>query len=225
MVPATTAEPIAESVIGDLVWIDEDGDGQQDSEDVGLPNVTVRLLGSDGEELAATITDWQGEFLFAGLPAATYDVEVVLPEGHAATTANIGLDETIDVGRQRRSARRARGPHRNRFRRDSRWQREEPRRRHRFGRHREPAGLADNRHRPAWTPRSYFLCISGMASPHSPCSHRIGGMPMDPGRWIPSLAFRWVPCHSRQTQAQSPRATGGDRRAEACVRSRLGWSL
>ena len=94
--PATTAEPVAESVIGDLVWIDEDGDGEQDSEDVGLPNVTVRLLGSDGEELAATITDWQGEFLFAGLPAATYDVEVALPEGHTATTANAGLDETID---------------------------------------------------------------------------------------------------------------------------------
>ena len=58
--------------------------------------MTVRLLGSDGGEIAATVPDWQGEVLFAGLPAATYDVEIEMPEGHAATTANVGLHETID---------------------------------------------------------------------------------------------------------------------------------
>jgi uncharacterized repeat protein (TIGR01451 family) len=93
--------------IGDFVWNDGDCDGHQDGgPEVGLPGVTVNLyedLDDDGildvtDPLIATqVTNLAGGYLFTGVPAGHYIVDVVnatVPPGMTLTTANdpTGLD-------------------------------------------------------------------------------------------------------------------------------------
>ena len=92
----TTEAAAAESVIGDFVWLDDDGDGLQGDDEAGVENVTVRLVGSGDTVLATTVTDWAGEFTFAGLPAGTYDIEFVIPDDHDVTFDDVGMDNTVD---------------------------------------------------------------------------------------------------------------------------------
>lgn len=65
--------------VGDRVWVDEDGDGDQDAGEPGIPNVTVNLLASDGVTvLATTITDIEGRYLFGDLAPGDYQVQLDL---------------------------------------------------------------------------------------------------------------------------------------------------
>jgi hypothetical protein len=48
------------SKLGDYVWEDEDGDGQQDPNEVGVSDVTVKLLNSNGQQISTTTTNAQG---------------------------------------------------------------------------------------------------------------------------------------------------------------------
>jgi len=87
--------------IGDFVWLDLDGDGIQDGgPEVGIPSVTVNLYvdlngdgiinGGDGI-IATQITSASGGYLFTGVPAGNYVVDVVnatVPAGLSLTTAN-----------------------------------------------------------------------------------------------------------------------------------------
>ncbi|MDH5372851.1 MAG: hypothetical protein OEX97_07905, partial [Acidimicrobiia bacterium] len=85
--------------VGDRVWLDVDGLGDQTSGEVGVAAVTVRLY--DGQEdalLATTTTDADGMYLFDGLPAGFYYVGFVLstlPADHNVTVQDAFL-ETID---------------------------------------------------------------------------------------------------------------------------------
>ncbi|MBY0280140.1 hypothetical protein K2Z84_32810 [Candidatus Binatia bacterium] len=87
--------------IGDFVWNDGDCDGQQDGgPEVGIPGVTVNLwtdLDDDGaigvgDSIVATqVTTLAGGYLFTGVPAGSYVVDVVnatVPPGMTLTTAN-----------------------------------------------------------------------------------------------------------------------------------------
>ncbi|MEM9598665.1 MAG: SdrD B-like domain-containing protein, partial [Acidobacteriota bacterium] len=72
------------ATIGDRVWNDGDGDGDQDAGEPGLPNVTVRLLDDNGVEVDSQVTGSDGEYLFEDVPAGTYTVVVddaTLPTG------------------------------------------------------------------------------------------------------------------------------------------------
>ena len=56
--------------IGDRVWHDADADGVQDAGEDGIEGVTVRLYQPDGGDdvlVAATVTDFDGLYLFSGL--------------------------------------------------------------------------------------------------------------------------------------------------------------
>ncbi len=57
--------------IGDYVWIDADGDGQQDSGEAPVAGVEVRLLDADGNEVATTTTDANGYYAFTDLRASS----------------------------------------------------------------------------------------------------------------------------------------------------------
>ena len=46
--------------LGDYVWLDEDGDGEQDMTENGVENVTVSLLDDMGNVIATTTTDVNG---------------------------------------------------------------------------------------------------------------------------------------------------------------------
>ena len=96
------------ATIGDRVWIDADGGGVQDPEEAGIAGVTVQLFGpgpdgvfnpgvdgiygtsddDSGAPLATDVTDANGNYLFDGLAAGAYVVQVdasSLPVGYTQT--------------------------------------------------------------------------------------------------------------------------------------------
>ena len=88
------------SSIGDLVWLDSDGDGNRDLGEVGIPNVVVTLTMASGWEITAT-TNGTGAYDFGGLIAGTYTVTVAvntLPSGAVLTTANQPLNVNLSTG-------------------------------------------------------------------------------------------------------------------------------
>jgi hypothetical protein len=98
------------SDIGDLIWLDADGDGVPDAGEPGIAGVTVELRDELDRVIATTVTDATGSYRFPGLPAGTYtvfitDTENVLDErvettdGTAPTTVNGNDDDlTQDFG-------------------------------------------------------------------------------------------------------------------------------
>lgn len=61
-------------MIGNLVWVERDGDGGFTAADVGQPGVTIEL--SQGEETVATTTGASGQYSFIRLPAGVYSLRV-----------------------------------------------------------------------------------------------------------------------------------------------------
>ena len=62
-------------VIGNYVWLDENGDGMQDEGERGIANVIVSLTNSSGATYTTT-TDAHGGYLFDELPVDTYTVTI-----------------------------------------------------------------------------------------------------------------------------------------------------
>ncbi|MEL6924315.1 MAG: SdrD B-like domain-containing protein, partial [Bacteroidota bacterium] len=61
--------------IGDLVWIDEDGDGIKDGAETGLSGVTVILYNDDTAQPFDTVTtDINGNYTFENVPSGNYYV-------------------------------------------------------------------------------------------------------------------------------------------------------
>jgi hypothetical protein len=86
------------SAIGDLVWLDLDGDGIQDAGEPGIPGVTVTLTGqdADGDPVSLTATtDADGKYEFTDVPAGTYTVHVD-GKGGAFTKPGEGSDRGLD---------------------------------------------------------------------------------------------------------------------------------
>ena len=82
------------AAIGDFVWLDTNGTGQQDAGEPGIAGVTVKLLDSTGTTvLQTTTTNGSGLYSFAVAPG-TYVVQFVTPAGayDKFTTANVGSD-------------------------------------------------------------------------------------------------------------------------------------
>ncbi|MEM9552691.1 MAG: SdrD B-like domain-containing protein [Acidobacteriota bacterium] len=72
-------------VLGDFVWHDTDGDGVQDAGELGLGGVVVDLIGpgadgvlgtADDVQVATTTTDADGSYLFTGVAAGDYFVQL-----------------------------------------------------------------------------------------------------------------------------------------------------
>ncbi len=98
--------------IGDYVWIDTNGDGVQDSDELPIEGVTVKLLDAAGGPVldingdpVTTVTDSAGLYLFDNVAFGTYTVmvdESTLPAGLSPTyDFDGGLDSmsvvTIDL--------------------------------------------------------------------------------------------------------------------------------
>ncbi|MEM7536113.1 MAG: SdrD B-like domain-containing protein [Chloroflexota bacterium] len=81
--------------IGDTVWLDEDNDGIQDPGEEGVPNVTVNLLDENGNEIATTTTDANGNYNFPVLPG-TYMVEFEAPNGTVLSPQDQGSNDATD---------------------------------------------------------------------------------------------------------------------------------
>ncbi|MDD3328251.1 MAG: SdrD B-like domain-containing protein, partial [Zoogloea sp.] len=82
--------------LGDRVWLDTNGNGQQDAGEAGVAGVKVTLLDASGNAVGSPLTtDANGNYLFTGLRPGTYSVQfdkTTLPAGYSFTTANTGSD-------------------------------------------------------------------------------------------------------------------------------------
>ena len=85
--------------LGDYVWLDVDGDGEQDAAETGIENITVSLLDDMGNVIATTTTDATGFYEFTGLVPGTYTVEVPAngPNSENPSTP-ISLTTTLQSG-------------------------------------------------------------------------------------------------------------------------------
>lgn len=83
---STVDTPVKAAALGDFVWNDVNANGIQDSGEAGVANVTVQLLNSGGTVITSTTTDANGKYLFDGLAAGTYKVNVVAPASAVFTT-------------------------------------------------------------------------------------------------------------------------------------------
>ncbi|MFD0674071.1 SdrD B-like domain-containing protein [Cohnella sp. GCM10027633] len=84
------------ATLGDTVWMDRDLDGIQDSDESGVPGVTVWLLDTVGTILRTTTTDASGKYEFANVVPATYQVQFDAVAGYVRTQQGAGADTGAD---------------------------------------------------------------------------------------------------------------------------------
>ena len=82
--------------LGDWVWLDSNGDGNQDDSEEGVGGVTVRLLDADGQSQAETETNAEGFYEFAGVSPGTYQIEFVSPEDMQFTLKDAADNDEVD---------------------------------------------------------------------------------------------------------------------------------
>jgi hypothetical protein len=85
--------------LGDFVWLDTNQNGIQDPGETGVEDINVSLSGTDADGNAiqlSTTTDSNGNYLFDGLPAGTYQLTFFnLPTSDFEfTLSNVGNDDT-----------------------------------------------------------------------------------------------------------------------------------
>ena len=89
--PASTAS------ISSSIWSDLDGDGERDEGESGIAGVTVTLTDEEGNVVATTTTDANGNYRFTGLPPGTYIVTFTPPPGYTPSTDE-SYTITLDPG-------------------------------------------------------------------------------------------------------------------------------
>jgi len=95
---AVSAPPL-ESLPGwvaDRVWHDQNADGIQDTGEPGAENVRVDLYDTSDVWMATTVTDENGDYAFADVPAGDYYIVFTTEAGYGFTSANVGSDDTVD---------------------------------------------------------------------------------------------------------------------------------
>jgi len=80
--------------LGDRVWRDNNGNGQQDAGELGVDGVTVTLQTVTGT--LVTHTDLNGNYVFTGLLPGTYTVTFDLPAGMNFSSPNTGGNDAMD---------------------------------------------------------------------------------------------------------------------------------
>jgi uncharacterized repeat protein (TIGR01451 family) len=76
--------------IGNRVWLDTNNNGVVDAGEVGLDGVAVRLVNTTTSAVVSTSTASGGYYLFPGLAAGTYKVEITPPAGYVTSTGSNG---------------------------------------------------------------------------------------------------------------------------------------
>ena len=84
------------ATIGDRVWNDVDGDGIQDDGELGIQGVTVNLRDAEGNVVATTTTDANGNYRFEIGDPGTYVIEFAPKSGWTFTTKDAGDNDALD---------------------------------------------------------------------------------------------------------------------------------
>ena len=79
------------NIIGDTVWRDINEDGVIDADEPRIAGVTLTLYDNLGNAVATTITNFDGMYLFSGIPDGTYRI-VVTDQNNVLD----GMDQTFD---------------------------------------------------------------------------------------------------------------------------------
>lgn len=87
----TTSVPVPKYSVGNRVWVDTNNNGIVDGTEIGIDNVTVRLVNnSTGIALESQLTTNGGYYLFTQLNAGTYRVEITPPANYVSSTGTNG---------------------------------------------------------------------------------------------------------------------------------------
>ncbi len=82
--------------LGDFVWLDQDGDGLQDPNEPGVPNVEITVFDAEGNVIGFDITDSNGFWNSGELPIGEYYVQFELPGGYLFTVNDEGTSDNMD---------------------------------------------------------------------------------------------------------------------------------
>jgi len=93
----TTTKPSStKASLGDYVWVDINKNGIQDAGEPGLVGIAAILRDKDGKEVARTVTDANGKYIFTDLEPGEYSVDFLVPEDKGLSPAGAGNDSTKD---------------------------------------------------------------------------------------------------------------------------------
>ena len=97
----TTAEAPKRGTIGDRVWVDENGDGNEDpGEKEGVPGVPVVVKDKDGNEVIRTVTDEDGNWKVDVEPGE-YTVEYKTRDGYTPTDpSQVSRKVVVESGKE-----------------------------------------------------------------------------------------------------------------------------
>ncbi|WP_348697802.1 SdrD B-like domain-containing protein [Duganella fentianensis] len=84
---------VRQATVGDRVWEDANGNGQQDAGEQGIDGAQVSLKDASGKVISTVTTHDGGQYSFTVDPG-TYSVSVSAPNGFVATTGNPGTAGT-----------------------------------------------------------------------------------------------------------------------------------
>ncbi len=82
--------------LGDFVWNDLNKDGVQDTDEPGMPFITVSLYDDMGNPLMTALTDSSGYYLFDELAEGQYLLEFMIPKEYDFSPPNSGADGAGD---------------------------------------------------------------------------------------------------------------------------------
>lgn len=87
----------SDGVIGDRVWLDNDGDGIQDVGEDPMPGITVSLYDSGDNLLGTTVSAADGSYSFQGLASGNYYLTFTnAPSGYSLSALDQGGDDALD---------------------------------------------------------------------------------------------------------------------------------
>jgi CshA-type fibril repeat protein len=95
------AKVVKTGSIGDYIWLDSNRDGIQDSTELPLSNIRVKLLNSDNQEIQETQSDDVGKYLFSDVVQGSYYITFFIPSGYKVTIKNQGdltKDSNVNKG-------------------------------------------------------------------------------------------------------------------------------
>ena len=88
------------ATLAGTVYHDRNDDGSQDAGEEGIANVLIRLYDADGNQVAQTRTDANGDYEFTGLVPGVYSIREFQPDSYVDGQDSLGMVDGSNVGRQ-----------------------------------------------------------------------------------------------------------------------------